>query len=98
MTVHDWNSNPAKTYYAMITEYDAAQGLGGKFPIINRREHPQAWNEWTEYFRFRRMTFSLELMAERSTQTVPCLSPFDFDPEYRQPNLGLGQDQSFGGL
>lgn len=95
--IHDWDRQPAKTYGSMVADYAKQHGLD-RYPVITRREHPKEWVEWTEYYRFRRLAFSLELMTERSHATVPCLSPIDFDPEYRQPGLGVGHDQRFGGI
>lgn len=98
MTIHDWKNNPARTYLDMTIDYGKAHGDGKTFPVINRKNHPDEWRMWLDYYLFRDLKFQSDLMRDRSTHTVPCLSPTDFDPEYRQPGLGTDHQQRFGGL
>jgi hypothetical protein len=75
----------------LVADYLAIHG--GKPVVISRTENPAEWEEWKAYYRHSKFGASLELMLERTSKTVPCLSPFDLDPEYRQSRLPLGDQR-----
>jgi hypothetical protein len=78
-----------KRFADLVADYLALHG--SKPIIISRAEHPVEWEQWRAYYRYRKFVHSLDLMQERSTKTVPCLSPLDLDREYAQSRLPLNE-------
>ena len=59
--------------------WEAMVRQGARPVVLNRADHPEQWRSWLAYFRLNGLDFSVELMTERSSTTVPCEWPADFD-------------------
>jgi len=77
-----------KEYAAKAIAYGKAQGRKGTHPIIRKNEYPREWQDWLDYFDYRGLWFPAEMMethaAKGEGHTVPAISPYDFDPEFRR--------------
>jgi len=52
---------------------------GEKPVVINRRQHPEQWRAWYEYFRGKGLMMLVDLMNDKPDKTVPTWWPHDFD-------------------
>jgi len=55
-------------------------------PVINKYEHPNEWQLWRQYYEFRDMVPSVEIMDVKNEKTVPEISPINFDAEFVPTN------------
>ena len=84
------DNQAARRYLDMCLDFGKAHGYGPKaYPVLSRRTNPVEWEQWRAYYAHHRLSVQLQHMAERSEHTVPALSPYDFDPDYRQPSMTL---------
>jgi hypothetical protein len=80
--MRDWSS-PGLKYAEMAQDMIASRSKKDSSPVIKIAEHPKEWREWFEYYGFRKLYASQDLMRNGKEKTVPTLSPYDFDAEFR---------------
>lgn len=77
-----------RVYAARIADLRAQ---GEKLIVINRREHPEQWRAWHDWFKGKGLMMLVELMDNGHERTVPTWWPHDFDldiePRRRDPRM-----------